>query len=84
MTYEEFLEKLRQTPRDWHLSGGGSIRRNGNELAKGAQCPMLAIFPDTAETESLYRLIALSADCHGAGGDRRVRQELLEACGLQE
>lgn len=93
MTREEFLAKLRETPRDWFLDGG-SIRRQG---LQGAQCPITSLadeqtaeWREVARRLGIYRAgtIAGAADFPCKLAFRKARQklraQLLEACGLTE
>jgi hypothetical protein len=71
MTYETFLAKLRETPRDWEIvspwvAGCGSvdpIRRDG-----GCECPLQAVIPawetDTAPEPEWWGDVRQAADGH--------------------
>lgn len=91
MTYPEFLEKLKQTPRDWYLNESGGIRRKG----EGLQCPLSSLTPTTLDyfveaglklglERSLVFKIATVADRYEneENYDSQIRKDLLEACGL--
>lgn len=93
MTYQEFLQKLSETPRDWKVSWLGS-----DCIRRGDQCPITAVhgrdrsdfeYPRCAEElcidEPLAHMIATAADkpSHMLPDDlQQVRMDLLRACGL--
>lgn len=95
MTYEEFLEKLRATPRDWRLALG-RIRR----LSPDLQCPIssvlggqmfdgVAIGTKSGMDAEIAKKIMSSADSDKAYSwdtyfDPQIRADLLAACGLTE
>jgi hypothetical protein len=85
MTYAEFLEKLRETPRDWTIREWGNIRRG---IGGHPQCPISALCDLDAGSVSAaarglnlgkWRHIAMAADNNT---DCQMRRDLLEACGL--
>ena len=83
MNEDEFLERLRQTPRDWAVSEDGRIRRPLNI------CPLDAVRILFNELPRLaFRgAIMFAADRHSMrlySDGRQLRQRLLEACGLEE
>ena len=96
MTYQEFLQALEKTPRDWRLihGAGGSpflplIRRFSDE---GSQCPISALdnkisstVHDVANAKGIDRIerstIIKAADGYG---ESETRTDLLRACGLSE
>lgn len=97
MTYQEFLDRLAQTPRDWKIMADGSLRR----FQRGAGgtypcCPVTAVdgfyrLPDNwnaaADRLGLDRTDAFGIVCaadHGPSGYPNVRVDLLRACGLDE
>jgi hypothetical protein len=88
MTYETFLAKLRETPRDWEISFEGVIRR-GQRC-----CPITSLTGRSAThwkltaielgmSEVLAEKIVEAADCD-AGHNPIVRRDLLAACGLSQ
>jgi len=95
MTYEEFLDKLRATPRDWYVNCVGRIRRRHGDNFVLDQCPISALvgytsvaYRSASETlnipPKLVRLIIAAAD-YDLGLDKHrklIRQDLLAACGL--
>lgn len=85
MTLEEFLERLRKTPRDWQVTQG--LIRRGNHW----QCPITSLLDECAWRydligssiglpHHLVRQIANAAD--DITGESELRARLLEACGL--
>lgn len=80
-TYEQFLEKLRQTPRDWYVTASGCIRlrqsRPGIKL-----CPVEAVYGTFPSPEQHYEVVP-AAD-FSMRHDPRVRADLLAACGLSD
>ena len=96
MTYQQFLDELRQTPRDWEVWSGNSLRM-GNEpnhsmkARISVQCPLAAIcntkshgrtqsFPIDLP-RSIKREIMSAAD-GTLDHNPIIRRQLLEACGL--
>jgi hypothetical protein len=93
MTYPEFLDALRKTPRDWKLESDYEfIRRKGHRYW---QCPISALrnkasgdYRDAAARMGLdiqlAREIAHAADRTGLENEKiaAIRRDLLEACGL--
>jgi hypothetical protein len=90
MTYDQFLSRLRETPRDWTLTHQGEIRRRDSAKGGGEVCPVCALHPDymlgyscAAEDIGLCwrdaSSIAAAADNYG---DPSIRRDLLLACGL--
>ena len=89
MTYQEFLDELRRTPRDWRITFNGRIRRH-------EECPITSLRNDHSAfwvvvsaniglSANLSRDIALAADNRLGWRDfrrRRIRRDLLKACGL--
>ena len=92
LTLDGFIQKLRETPRDWSVTFGGLIRRQGH-------CPISACagdaysaltFRKAAKAIGLSDLLAGrivdSADnwsrSSGAWFDPALRAKLLDACGL--
>ena len=92
MTLDEFLDLLRQTPRDWYITAGGRIRRDDGSRCC---CPISGCHPDGPKAVIYYvdaaRLLGLStyttnditcaADNDGSV-DRALRARLLAACWL--
>ena len=90
MTLDEFLLRLRETPRDWclHLNpvmGFQEIR------TAGGRDPIEAVFPPSAGQKALVVAYDAGMDIHLLGKiitaadgnwDSPLRQQLLEACGL--
>lgn len=89
MTYEEFLQKLRETPRDWYLrEADKAIRHRSEAEPKGVPCPAVRIANSTSAkwpTEHVrwVNWVIEAADKRGAFRPD-VRAALLEACGLTE
>lgn len=80
MSYKEFLEKLRATPRNWALNRNGEIRANGGT----STCPGLRCNLFDPENQPVYSRrwdVAKAAD-KDEGYDPHIRRDLLEACGL--
>lgn len=82
-TLEQFLEKLRETPRDWRLTSIGRIRN------KHGFCPLYVVyggwgsdkvllFPDVRDG------VLITADYQFGDStyDENLRWKLLDACGL--
>lgn len=91
MTYEEFLDKLRATPRDWGLIPGGGIRyaRPPDYHSGAARCPVNRVFGyhSSSQIENNWQYDVLRAsDWHNHADPHLVaiRREILEACGLPE
>ena len=88
MTLDEFLDLLRQTPRDWYITVEGRIRRNDKYSIPC--CPISGCHPDGPKAVIYYvdatRLLGLStytandiiraADNDGSA-DRALRARLL-------
>jgi hypothetical protein len=83
MNYEEFLQKLRETPRDWALTANGEIRRK-DKHGMYNRCPGLecGLF-DSRYTWVKRWDIAKAAD-NDKKHDPQIRADLLAACGLTE
>lgn len=94
MTINEFIDKLKDTPRDWYLYDG-AIRR-GPRTHHGCLCPMHALAPKMYSGASAGTSLGLScedADAIVMAADWRsslltwrsqvLRARLLEACGLE-
>jgi len=88
MTLNQFLARLRKTPRDWGISGIGVLRRFSRRGIE--QCPISALrrLPATkffAVVQALHitrwRSICRAAD-NAVIYDAKLRNQLLEACGL--
>jgi len=100
MTYQEFLTQLRKTPRRWVVQprwseddyGYGNIRTRERQSA----CPILAVakmrgahYEIAAEKLGLDRRV-MGRIVDAADGvldtahDKRIRKDLLRACGLEE
>jgi hypothetical protein len=91
MTLEQFLERLRETPRGWIVSSNGLIRYiKGDEYA----CPISAVAGRFNGGIGMPRTLAgklglsawLTDDIVGAADSifckADLRKQLLEACGL--
>lgn len=80
--YQEFLEKLRQTPRYWYLDENRKIIRPRHRYPS---CPLLELpeFTFVLSEQHLYWPIAAAAD-NMPGCNLAIRQDLLAACGLVE
>jgi len=88
MTYPEFLQKLRETPRDWT---GHRLRRGGINDERYC-CPIVAVCggylgaPMAAAksagipAELAYKIIE-AADGYSSA-DSKIRRDLLDACGI--
>ena len=94
MSLPEFLEKLRETPRDWGFDAEGRIR---TKFGASHTCPWLAIDGTIPHNQTpcvlrpLNWQIAAAADKHDylqfdeeAKFDPELRAQLLAACGLEE
>jgi hypothetical protein len=94
MTYPEFLEALRNTPRDWCLIQERYIRREVS--LDDYQCPLTSLVPHYEPFKFMYagmelglspgmsRRIAAAADGNMRTRNSKMRRDLLEACGLEE
>jgi len=93
MTYKKFLKELRKTPREWVIEfkyGGELLRLGANSAAK---CPLLAVpgcfrfkcptCSDRGLSSKMRDKIIRAADKFGEH-DRRIRADLLRACGLKD
>ncbi len=95
MKRDEFLELLRRTPRDWHLSAG-KIRRG---TSADPDCPLSAVActampgksPSDASSDSTIVALPVAPEFANAilaaadnmeQADPVLRIDLLEACGL--
>jgi hypothetical protein len=99
MTIPEFIEKLKQTPRDWYLNDCSGIRRGS---PSESQCPLsFFVNSDCSHWYSAGDALGLSirdrrtiinaADAAPGGATHEervqighVRAQLLSACGLEE
>lgn len=79
MTINEFLDLLRQTPRDWELRPGGLIRRPCGVL--GWQCPYVAVQEAGYLSLEDAREVWAVAD-NKLGLHRGLRRRVLRACSL--
>ena len=90
---EQFLERLRATPRDWYLTANYHSIRRQPKVGAPLECPISALlsmpayaFDDAAKILGLPHMesmrIARAADNSSAPSAQRLRAELLEACGL--
>ena len=90
---EQFLERLRKTPRDWYLTQNYNSIRRQPKAGAPLECPISALLNmpahDFARAGQLLGLpqmeamrIARAADNSSAPSAQRLRAELLEACGL--
>lgn len=88
MTYEQFLEKLRNTPRKWELKFD-CIRMFEDECR---HCPLSkAIGASFSAPVTSSKVLGISSYLAGDimcaadnYGDKNIRKDLLEACGLEE
>ncbi|MDA4119960.1 MAG: hypothetical protein OK436_05180 [Thaumarchaeota archaeon] len=96
MTLDEFLEKLKETPRDWEIKAGGLIRRGDSGTVEYA-CPLGELITDPDICHRLNwmragRILGLSDNdayfvkmaADGRRSQPDLRKRLLEACGLVE
>ena len=88
MEYQEFLQKLSETPRDWCFDDGNRIRYKGEPGHKTRPlCPANRVmgFPTLCELSTsdviLWSEIVRAADW---SEPTAVRTDLLKACGLTE
>jgi hypothetical protein len=92
VTVDRFLEKLRETPRDWEVNIYGCIRRN-----RECECPITAVegvqrctwyYHESAKALGLSDVdrsaIVAAADSFHTSAEVELRAELLDACGLTE
>lgn len=92
MTYDQVLEALRRTPRDWYLSPSLAIRRDRGDDGFGVECPLSQIARDTGQprpwwvageiTDAVTVAEVVSAADNRQSASPCVRKDLLEACGL--
>lgn len=92
MTYPEFLEKLKQTPRDWEFYDAKRIRRADDLLWR---CPISSLTPEhprSGDFTDAATALEMSHDLtwqivRAADGceyhDPAIRKDLLAACGLE-
>ena len=93
MTLDEFLDLLRQTPRDWYLTAGQrEIRRNDG---RHCCCPISSCHPRGPRHSTYYGVtshllgldkltvngIVFAAD-NNKNANPSLRVRLLDACGL--
>jgi hypothetical protein len=84
ISYGEFLDLLRNTPRIWYLEG--TAIRCGRRSDYSFKCPLLYTTRDDVGNvigNSIYWEIARAAD-GDPKSDRNIRTDLLTACGLAE
>lgn len=87
MEYQEFLEKLKATPRDWYLESRGQIRFPADGQHHRPHCPYNRVFnfPNMRSLPTTHNLwIDITATADGWDRGTRMRAELLAACGLTE
>lgn len=91
MTLDQFMAKLRKTPRRWYMDNG-TIRL---QIGSHSQCPLLVVDGDLTASNLAYRdaahhlgiglelgrAIACAADESG-DYEHDLRMRLLRACGL--
>lgn len=86
MTYEEFLVKLRETPREWQLTDDGEIRTLFFSNGPPRSCPGLQLDIFNVEAGDIWFLrheIAYAAD-KTKKHNPKIRADILAACGLTE
>lgn len=96
LTLDEFLKRLRKTPRSWELCGS-SLRMDFPGARTHAACPITSLAPGGAVAANQWRYVAgelglplplAKQIMHAADGfrdvDYKLRTRLLEACGLSE
>lgn len=89
MTYEEFLENLRATPREWYLCAPWGVNLQNRmircDIANAKFCPINRVIQITTWVlpRELRSKIMMAADEAG-NYDPKIRRDLLEACGLAE
>lgn len=95
MSYDEFLERLRNTPRTWRLYQAGQLRIDTPWLTS---CPITATahqpaLYNVADLHSCAKRLGLShelmlaitrAGDNTPGHDPAIRRDLLRACGLDD
>lgn len=79
MNYAEFLQRLEATPRDWHMTQSGRIRRGPNACV----CPLDACFVAITGLSRGEELLIIRAADNCGSFDSQVRADLLRACGLE-
>ena len=100
MNLNEFLERLRETPRCWKLTSGKYIRlRMADRSHVWTACPITSMGSRELYSSCHYRSVAeelgmerelrdqivAAADMLPEHGyDHKLRAKLLEACGLEE
>lgn len=98
MTYDQFLEALSKTPRDWFITRNGDIRRPGEETWLDQQCPISTLGGVCAADwwrvarrlgldMDLAHEIVVAADRETStlrGDQLALRKQLCLACGLKE
>ena len=95
MTYNTFLAKLRETPRDWQITPLGAIRR-WDGFPEVLCCPITAVAAtpvdsgralDVAKDIKLPQSVTNKVIAAADGMwhlEAAVRRDLLAACGLEE
>lgn len=81
MTLDEFLLKLRETPRDWRVDDDGLICRT-DPTFDARSSPATEIDPRWNHIELGLRGHITHAAYGGPGHKRALRAQLLAACGL--
>lgn len=87
MTLDEFIEKLRETPRTWETRGDGRIRLGGccpiSSLRMTEADYWLRVSQELGLDRDLAETIVIAAD-NWDHHDAPLRARLLDACGLVE
>lgn len=94
MTLDQFLEKLEQTPRRWHLLSGDALRMSNEDFSGWCNaCPVSSVSGlhaglawEVADAVGLCAndvIEVIRAADNQNGHDPELRQRLLKACGLQ-
>ncbi len=95
MNYSQFIQKLKETPRDWYFDVQGRIRRFQAGAGDGCQCPITSLTLQADQHQvmnealklglgmELRHKIAEAAD-EFYGFDEKIRADLVDACGLTE
>ena len=91
MIISEWLELLKNTPRNWGFICDNMIRTEGKFIDAGGMCPLMATSGcgngfNGARFHELHWRVGqkIMGVADGTRDDLELRDQLLEACGLKE
>ena len=92
MKISDFLNLLRQTPRNWGLLNvSDQIRTNGKLMSDGGKCPLMVVSDVSSDSGiqcgkelGLTSIVCCKIMQAADGRPGPLRAQLLEACGLKE